>query len=168
MKRDVLEIPLEEIERHLQENERQDIKIVAPSILTQELFDILTKKGKKLKQELPLLGNRWPHSNKTEANKLCESSDFKLDGDATFTISFVNQKAAQEEHYHKLHTEIYFSEHSISGYYRHMGNSDRHPVNLTKGGLVLFGPNIVHYMKLNGLTLVLELPAVDRDRYLDQ
>ncbi len=168
MKRDILEIPLEEVKLHLQENERQDIKIVAPSILTQELFDILTKKGKKLKQEVPLDGNRWTHSNKTEANKLCESSDFKLDGNATFTISFVNEKADQEEHYHKLHTEIYFSEHSIGGYYRRVGNSDRFHIDLTKGGLVLFGPNIVHYMELSGLTLVLELPAVDRDRYVDQ
>lgn len=127
MKREVLIIPLEELTRHFETNERQDIKIVAPSILTHELYEILTKKGKRLKPELPLNGNRWKRSYKTEANKLCESSDFVFELPAEtkgpFTISFANEKAEQEEHYHKYHTEIYFSDHRISGYYRILGEN---------------------------------------------
>jgi len=170
MKRDLLIIPLEELTRHFETNERQDIKVVAPSILTPELFEMLTKKGKRLKPEEPLKGNRWESSYKPEPNKLCESSDFIFEIPAEtkgpFTISFANEKAVQEEHYHKYHTEIYFSEHRINGYFRKYSEDIEKAVDfeLRNGGLVLFQPNIIHYVELSGLTLILETPALEKDR----
>ena len=172
MKRDVLIVPVEELYRHFETNERQDVKIVAPSILTPELYETLTKKGKRLKPEEPLTGNRWERSHKTKANKLCESSDFTFEihtaTKGPFTISFANEKAEQEEHYHKLQVEIYFSEHRISGYYRKINeNTTEYPIELNKGGLVLFQPNIIHYIELSGITLILETPSLDNDRFVE-
>jgi hypothetical protein len=170
MKRDVLIVPLEEISRHLETNERQDIKVVAPSILTDELYNILTKKGKRLKPEIPLEGNLWKRSYKTKANKLCESADFAFEFPAEtkgpFAISFANDKAEQEEHYHKHHTEIYFSEHRISGYYRNVDEENHNQFDLRDGGLVLFQPNVIHYMELRGLTLIIETPSLEKDRFV--
>lgn len=173
MKRDVLIIPREEINRHFETNERQDIKVVAPSILTPELYEFLTKKGKRLKPEVPLVSNRWTRSYKTKANKICESADFSfelsIDSKGPFAISFANEKAEQEEHYHKHHTEIYFSEHRISGYYQKLSEDTKHPIEsieLNNGGLVLFQPNVIHYMELSGLTLILETPSLDNDRFI--
>jgi hypothetical protein len=171
MKRDVLIIPLEEVSRHFETNERQDIKIVAPNILTDELYDILTKKGKRLKPEVELNGDRWERSYKTRANRLCESADFAFETTpetkGPFAISFANEKAEQEEHYHKHHAEIYFSEHRISGYYRKLGDNNDNHFELCNGGLVLFQPNIIHYMELNGLALILETPSIENDRFLE-
>ncbi len=168
--RDVLEVPLAEILRHLQTSERQDVKIVAPSILTEKLYKFLTEeKGKKLKREIPLRGNLWSRSYTTKPNKLCESADFSFSAGAPlkgpFAISFANERANQEEHYHKRHTEIYFSEHRIGGYYKKLRTQKEHPITLAKGGLILFGPYVVHYMELDGLTLVVEVPAVEDDRF---
>lgn len=172
MKRDMLIIPLEELTRHFGTNERQDIKVVAPSILTRELYEILTQKGKRLKSEVQLNGDRWTKSYKTKPNKLCESSDFAFEISAEtkgpFTISFANEKAEQEEHYHKYHAEIYFSEHRISGYYRKLGENTECPFELSNGGLVLFQPNVIHYVELGGLTLILETPALDKDRFVEE
>jgi hypothetical protein len=171
MKRDMLIIPLEELTRHFETNERQDIKIVAPSILIHELYETLIKKGKRLKPEVHLSGNRWERSYKTKANKICESSDFVFElpseTKGPFTISFANEKAEQEEHYHKYHAEIYFSEHRISGYYRKLSEDTEYPLELSNGGLVLFQPNVIHYIELSGLTLILETPALEIDRYVE-
>jgi exoribonuclease R len=172
MKRDVLFIPLEDLNRHFETNERQDIKIVAPSILTPEIFEMQSKKGKRLKPETPLVGNRWERSYKTTANKLCESSDFAFELPAEtkgpFTISFANERAEQEEHYHKSHAELYFSEHRLSGYYRKVGDNGDTSFELNNGGLALFQPNMVHYIELSGLTLILETPALERDRFIEE
>jgi len=45
MKRRVLVIPLDEIERQFQLNKRQDVKIIAPEILSTELYERLTVHG---------------------------------------------------------------------------------------------------------------------------
>lgn len=170
MKRDVLIISSEELTRHFETNERQDIKVVAPIILTSDLYEILTKQGKHLKSEVPLNGNMWERSYRTKANKLCESADFLFELPAEtkgpFTISFANGKAEQEEHYHKDHAEIYFSEHRISGYYRKLGEDTEYPLGLNNGGLVLFQPNVIHYLELSGLTLIFETPALEKDRFV--
>jgi len=150
MKRYVLIVPLDEITRHLETNDRQDVKVVLPSILTDELYEILTKKGKQLKPEESLDGNVWKRSYKTRANKLCESADFAYEipdkAKGPFTISFANDRAEQEEHYHKHHTEIYFSEHRMSGYYQTLDEKEHDHFDLHYGGLVLFQPKVLHYM----------------------
>jgi len=167
MKRHVLFVPLEEIKRHLETNERQDIKVVAPSFLTEALYEILTKKGKQLKTEIPLEGNIWKRSYKTTENNLCESADFAFEtrGEAKgpFAIAFANERAEQEEHYHKNHTEIYFSEHRISGYYRNINDKSLHQFDLRDGGIVLFQPYVMHYIELGGLTLIIETPSFESD-----
>ena len=168
MKRHVLFVPLEEIRRHLGTNERQDIKVVAPSILMGALYEILKKKGKQLKTEISLEGNIWKRSYKTTANNLCESADFAFEtqGEAKgpFAISFANDRAEQEEHYHKHHTEIYFSEHRISGYYRNVNEKRLNQFDLRDGGIVLFQPYVMHYIELGGLTLIIETPSFENDR----
>ncbi len=171
MKRDVLIIPLEEVKRHFETNERQDIKIVAPSILTDELHKILMRNGKRLKPEIQLDGNRWERSCKTKPNKICESADFTFEitagGKGPFAISFADEKAEQDEHYHKNHSEIYFSEHKISGYYRKVSDNNDNHFELRNGGLVLFQSNVIHYMELSGMTLILEIPSLEKDRFVE-
>jgi hypothetical protein len=51
MKRKVLFIPIEEIKRHFEKNSRQDVKIIALEVLTDELFNTLKAKGKNVKPE---------------------------------------------------------------------------------------------------------------------
>lgn len=171
MKRDVLIVPLEEVRRHFETNERQDVKVVAPSILTDVLYEELKKAVKLLKPEIPLKGDQWERSYKTKANKLRESEDFAFEASdeikGPFAISFANEKAEQEEHYHKHHSEIYFSEYRISGYYRKVGDSEDKHFDLSEGGLVLFQPNVIHYMELSGLTLIIETPSLEKDRFIE-
>jgi len=173
MKRSVLEIPLEEIKLQFETNIRQDIKVVAPSILSPELFEKLSKKG--IKRENPLTGSRWNRSFKTKPNNICEAKDFDYDSNISkkgpFTISFANEKAEQEEHYHKQHTEIYYSEHPIKGSYKILDNSketsEEISIELNQGGAIVFNPNVLHYIELSGLCFVIEIPAVENDRFVE-
>jgi hypothetical protein len=164
VKRNVLEIPLEEIVLHLAKNERQHLKVVAPGILTQELYQRFRNEGKKVKEEVPLEGDRWTHSYKLQPNKLCESVNFGPDENlfakGPFAISFAND--------HTNHTEIYFSEHSIGGYYKRQGESAKCPINLNSGGAVVFGPNVVHYVALGGITIIIEIPSVENDKFIKE
>ena len=146
MKRDVLIIPRDEVEKHLMKNSRQDVKIVAPEILTSELFEILKSKGIEVKAERQLEGENWTHSNQDEPNILCESEDFQditpPDGTkGAFSISFANEKAQQEPHYHRYHWEIYFSEHRLGAEYRRVYEAEPKIINLEEGGTIIFGPN---------------------------
>lgn len=168
MKRKVLVIPIEEIKRHFEMNLRQDIKIVAPDILTDELLNILKEKGKDVKPERHLNGNTWRHSKASEPNNLCESSDF-IDGclpqytKGPFAMGFANEKAAQDGHYHRQHLEMYFSGYSMNAEYRCLGDSQCQSIKL-KGGAIVFGPEVIHKMELGGLTIVIEVPAVANDK----
>lgn len=167
MKRRVLAIPREEIESQFGKNERQDVKIVAPSILTDELFGNLLAKGKNVKPEKPLEGFHWKHSEADEANRVCEAGDFIDDClpqyvKGPFSISFANEEAEQEAHFHEKHFEIYYSEHPLSAEFRYLGDSQpQQPIELKNGGLILFGPNVIHRMRLGGLTLVIEVASMD-------
>ncbi len=170
MARKVLFIPINEIEKHLGTNTRQDIKVVAPSLLSEELYDFMTKKGKFLKHEEPLKGDTWEHSAQSEANQLCEASDFADDAlpqyvKGPLAISFVNERATQDKHYHARHMELYYSEHSMIAEYQITRGSPYETVELDKGGLILFAPGVFHLVKLTGLNVVIEMPAVDNDRF---
>ena len=173
MKRRVLAIPIEEIKRHFERNSRQDVKIVTPDILTDELFSILKTKGKDVKPERYLDGYIWTHSEATEPNSLCESRDF-IDSclpqyaQGAFAASFANKRAEQDEHYHKQHTEIYFSEHPIGAEFRFLKDSQCQSIKLGKGGAIVFGPEVVHKMRLGGLTIVIEVPAVAGDKTIEK
>lgn len=169
MKRRVLIIPLEEIERHFEGNSRQDVKIVAPDILTDELFSKLKARGRDAKPEQHLIGNIWRHSKANERNSICESGDFGNDRPAQyakgpFAVSFANEKAEQDEHYHGQHLEIYFSEHPMEAEFRCLEDSRHESVKLEHGGAIIFGPEVVHRMRLSGLTMVIEVPSVTDDK----
>ena len=159
--RQVLAIPLEEVQRHFEVNERQNLKVVAPSRLGAEMMARL-----RAKAEVALDGDRWRHSPADEPNLVCESAEFaKSEGDG-FTISFGNERAPQEAHFHRRHAEIYFSEHALAAEYRTEG--DHQTIDLPHGGVLVFGPGVVHRVTLGGLTIVIEVPAVEGDKFNDR
>lgn len=169
MRRRLLAIPLDEIQKHFEKNSRQDVKIVAPGILSEELFRILKTRGKPAKPEEALEDNLWKHSGPNEPNYLCESADFVdfslpqyVQG--PFAISFANESAEQDEHYHKRHFEIYFSEHSIGAQFRCLEDSKHRAITLGNGGAFVLAPGVIHKMCLAGVTIVIEIPSVEKDK----
>jgi len=170
MKRRILVIKKDEILKHFQENKRQDIKIIPPEILTEELFNFLKSKGKDVKPEQPLKSYEWIHSRNNEPNNICESTDFIDErllyiARGPFAISFANEKALQDEHYHKEHWEIYFSEYPMSVEYKFISEQNRKKTTLPQGGAILFGPEVVHKMNLGGLTIIIEVPSASNDKF---
>lgn len=168
--RDVLEVPAEEVAAYFAGNERQDVKIVVPSLLEGLLAEGMRSRGRSAKEEIRLDGSRWSSSLPHELNKACESGEFAAvetpEASGPFTISFANEKSDQEEHFHARHTEIYYSGHAISGHYRRREESTAHSIRLDHGGLLVFGPNVLHRVQLTGITLVIELPAIEDDRII--
>lgn len=168
VQRRVLAIPLEEIKQHLLSNDRQDVKIVVPERLGKDLFELFVAEGRSVKQEEPLEETTWKHSDRSKPNLVCESSDFvESDGEAvhrSFALSFANEKAGQDRHFHKEHVEIYYSEHPLSAEYKCPGGADFEKIALAHGGALVFGPGVVHQVKLEGLTFVIEIPSVKDDK----
>ncbi len=169
MARKALFIPISEVKRHLEINKRQDIKIIVSKILDSALAQRLKTKGKEVKQEQDLEGDVWKHTGKSEANNVCESHAFLNDcipqyGQAPFAVAFANEKATQDEHYHEKHWEIYFSEYPIEALYRSLEESEFYSQNLEQGGAMIFSPKTIHKMRLSGLTIVIEVPAVHGDK----
>ncbi|NTW48951.1 MAG: hypothetical protein HGB19_04315 [Chlorobiales bacterium] len=167
MKRTVLIIPKEELAKQFSANARQDVKVVAPNILTEELF-LFLEKNKFLKPEIPLDGQVWSHASRTQPNHVCISSEFfkgePSDPTGPFALSFANEKAEQQSHYHRRHIEIYFSEHPLRASFRTLAEKRVRKINLGKGGALVFAPGVIHQMELGGLTMVLEVPAVSNDK----
>ena len=160
--RHVLAIPLDEVRRHFELNERQSLKVVAPARLGAEMMARL-----RAKPEGPLDGDRWRHSTADQANLLSESGEFacRQEGGGGFTISFGNERGEQETHVHRRHAEIYFSEHSLEAEYRLEGSDERGAFRLPEGGVLVFGAGVVHRVTLGGLTIVIEVPAVEGDKW---
>lgn len=175
MERKVLAIPIEELESHFKKNTRQDIKIIAPSILTEESRNFLVQKGKDVKPEIPVPSedNEWKHSDYSEPNRICESSEF-IDltlpqyTNGPFAISFANREAHQDEHYHSHHIEIYYSEHPMSAEFRYLKDKEHYKIELKHGGVIIFAPDVIHKLKLSGLTIVIEIPSIENDRTLEE
>ncbi len=171
--RRVVVIPIEQIKRHFDENSRQDVKIVAPSVLTNELFNNLKANGKDVKHEQRFDDIIWKHSKANEPNNVCESSDF-IDyclpqyAEGPFALGFANKKATQDGHYHRRHLEMYFSENPMSAKYRYLGDSNCESIKLENGGAIIFGPEVIHKMKLGGLTIVIEVPSVTNDKVKEE
>jgi hypothetical protein len=170
MKRKVLAIPREEIEAHFAENSRQDLKMVNAEILSYDLFKVLKARGKDLKMEEPLLGMIWSHSGPDQPNKVCAAGDFadlQLPQYASgpFGISIASATSVQDEHYHKQHLEIVVSNEPLSIEFRDFGGTQCERISLPRGGLLVTTPNIVHKLEVTGLTFLIELPAMARDKY---
>jgi hypothetical protein len=168
--RKVLAIPLEEIQKHLALNTRQDVKIVAPEMLAGELIAKLQASGRTLKPERPLHGVEWRHSAGDAPNALCESREFGAglaeETLGPFALCFANEKGRQDAHYHPQHVEIYYSEHPLEAEYRRDANSPIDRIKLEGGGVLVFAAGVVHRARLGGLTMVIEIPAVKDDKVI--
>lgn len=164
----VLFIPKEEIIKHFSNNDRQDIKIIVPSILSNRLFERLIKTGKNVKPEMILEGDTWVYSKKDDANFVCESKEIGNDisavSDGPFCVSFANHNAEQDKHYHEKHIEIYYSDYCIEAEYKDLHDKRLERIKLEKGGMIIFGSFVVHKMLLSGLTVIIEIPAVENDK----
>jgi len=151
--RHVLFIPLEEVERYFAVHTRQDVKIVAPEIRH---------------TETPLTAGAWRNSAPDEPNLLCLSSDFPSTllphpAAGPFAISFANERAAQDAHYHEHHIEIYYSASRMTVEFWNVGETERN-TRTVDGGAIVFGPLVAHKVTLTGLTMVIELPSVPADK----
>lgn len=166
--RHVLVIPLEEVRSYFETNERQSLKVVAPARLGGALLEQLRARGVDPKPELPLDGRTWHHSPQAEPNRLVETREFAptaaLGG---FTIAFGNQVGPQEEHVHRQHAEIYYSESRLEADYRVESDPEGqvHTVELAQGGALVFAPGVVHRVRLGGITIVIEMPCMEGDKF---
>jgi hypothetical protein len=172
LKRAVLFIPNTELREHFSKNSRQDIKVVTPAVITEALAAKLRKRGKDTKMEIPLDGACWTHSPAEEPNKICESIDFTdvpivFDKAGPVAISFANAESVESFHCHKKHWEVYFSEKKLSVKYKLPGEQNIETMTMNEGGAVLFAPSVLHKMDINGLAIVLEMPAIKGDRSQD-
>ena len=145
---------------------------MAPELLSDRLYRLLKAKGKNVKPEVALDGDRWSHSTSEEPNRLCASADFTAESlpqyaNGPFAISFANERAEQDAHHHRKHAEIYFSEHPLEAEYWAVGSMHHQSIKLEAGGVIFFAPEVVHRMTLRGLTIVLELPSVADHKVLD-
>ncbi len=175
----------EEMSKHFEVNELQEIKLIVDQILTEEKFIELRQNKLNLKREKHINGDsyiNWNFSEKNRLNQVCEAHRFnfkpsrlrdkfysifrrkKIKG--PFTISLAGKDLEQTCHYHKKHVEIYISEHALSAKFKEKEDSDWNSKTLELGGLIIFSPFIVHQMKLTGLTFVIEIPAVSDDKYI--
>lgn len=169
MKRTVVFIPKEEILEQFRKNARQDVKVVTPAMMTQTLAAKLRARGKDVKEEVPLGDCHWTHSPAEEPNKICESADFadesiRNTGVGPVAVSFADLGSVETFHYHREHWEVYFSEHRLGVEYKPHEKPEIRKEVLNEGGAIVFAPGIAHRMEIHGLTIVLELPAVSRDR----
>lgn len=166
--RKVLAVPLDEVYAHFTQNARQDVKIVAPEILTGELIARLAAAGRAVKPEELLHGIAWRHSEGDGPNALCEAHEFAADLDkkthGPFALCFANEKSPQDTHYHPHHLEIYFSEHLLEAEFHSNANSPVERVRLENGGVLVFAAGVVHRARLGGMTMVIEIPAVKHDK----
>ena len=167
----VLAIPLEEVREHLARNTRQDVKIVAPEILAGELIAKLKTASRLLKPEQPVEGIEWRQSASDAPNRLCESREFAPglaeETLGPFALCFANEKGPQDAHYHPHHLEIYFSEYPLEAEYRSDANAPIERLKLVKGGALIFAAGVPHRVRLGGLTMVIEIPAVVDDRVIE-
>jgi hypothetical protein len=171
MKREVLFIPMEEVKKQFSRNSQDVVNIIVPAIMTEELYNSLrdVKKRAEIKLEIPLEDSKWTYSKPDKPNKVCESGDF-IDNDlpqnssGPFAVSFANERAPQDEHVHKQHIEVCFSEHPMNAKYRLKGDSKTRIGALKNGGVIIFGPGVAHKIRLWGTTIVIEIPSLVGDR----
>ena len=169
LKRAVLFIPNTELREHFRNNTRQDIKVVTPAMITEALAAKLRKRGKDTKMEIALNGVCWTYSSAEKPNKICESLDFTDESIAfgkagPVAISFANAGSVETFHCHKKHWEVYFSEKKLSLQYKLPGEQNIETMTMNEGGAVLFAPDVLHKMDINGLAIVLQMPAVKGNR----
>lgn len=166
--RHVLVIPLEEVRTYFETNDRQSLKVVAPSRIGEALLEKLRARGVEPKPEVPLEGLAWHHSPQAEPNRLVETCEFAPTTSAGgFTIAFGNRIGPQEEHVHRQHAEIYYSESPLGADYRVESDPESrvYTVDLPHGGALVFAPGVAHRVRLDGITIVIEMPCVEGDKF---
>jgi len=166
----VLAIPREEIEAHFAENSRQDLKLVTAEILSYDLFKVLKAKGKDLKMEERLAGLIWKHSGPDSTNSVVPSCEFIAPDIPQYAagpmaVSFASGNSFQDDHFHKQHLEVLFSDHELEIEFRDVEETVCQKLTLATGGLLVVAPNTVHRLRLTGLSILIELPSLARDKY---
>lgn len=165
----ILAIPKSEVAAHFEINGRFDLKVVAPEMLGPALLQKLRSEGRKAKSEERFEGQVWRHAAPGEPNPLCLSSDF-ADGETgagaagPFALSFANERAEQDEHYHEHHTEVYVSDQPITARCRKVESGQVEEISLPDGGVLAVSANVIHKVSLSGFTVIIELPAVAGDK----
>lgn len=170
--RQVLAVPRSELQRQFELNTRQDIKLIVPALLDQVSAASLAQTGRLVKAEVELNQVSWSHSPVDQPNQVCLASCFNLPGlEASYgplAIAFAQPGAHQDLHYHRQQTELFYSEHPLQARYRlPERKAELLTLDLPQGGLLLFGPGVVHQVELAGLTLVVALPAVIDDKFIE-
>jgi hypothetical protein len=181
----VTAIPLLEVTLHFLRNKRQDVKIIVPEVMTPDLYRLLKSRGKDVMPEVAIKGN-WTHTGRISPsnthspvapdptpesvlpNRVYPSENFNhaslaCENVGPFTVSFANESAEQDSHYHKLHTEMYYSEHPFRADCKSLNGRERETIQLD-GGVLIVAPNVIHKVSLTGMTMVVEFPALKKDR----
>jgi hypothetical protein len=57
------------------------------------------------------------------------------------------------------------SERHLEAEYWLASGGERQTVRLPSGGALVFGPGVVHRVTLGGLTFVMEVPAIEGDKF---
>ncbi len=168
--RNICAVPMDEVQKHFALNERQDIKVLVARALDGSLLRKLIARQKPVKPEIPLTSETWCHSPPLLPNQVWESRELSDDElfkscQGPFTVAFANERAGQSAHYHKKHFELYYSEAPLRATYRHYNDDRPREVPLPNGGMILFYPMVVHRVWLSGMTVIIECPAVEDDRF---
>ena len=168
MHRDILFVSLDELKKHFHENKRADLKLIVPHKLSSRLLTLIGKKD-AIKSEELLPGSTWHHTPEEKPNLVCEAADFSScnqfpPGAGPFTVSFAVKTQHAEPHCHPHHHELYFSEHSMEVRYRKEATAPWETYCFPHGGLLVFGPGVDHAVSVQGLTLIVETPALPDDK----
>jgi len=132
-------INLSEAGRAVQEDARHLRKIIAPSIWS---------------AEEEWAGGLWEKEQPGDLRKVAISREVSL--------SYVDEQAAQEPHWHPAQIESYFSASAIELVYKQVDSHQ--PISFTRvkfTGRILIPPRICHLVRLTGLTEVLQFPSPD-------
>lgn len=112
------------------------LKLIAP-----ELYDLESEWIDKL----------WTFQ--LEKNSIKDKKVF-LNINDLFQISVANSQSKQEKHIHKSTFEVYISESEIEVF----TTNDENPT-IKSNGVILIPPNVLHYVKLQGLTYVIQISS---------
>jgi hypothetical protein len=163
--RHVLLIPRDEVEGLLESQQRKDVKIVVPALLSVVRAAALVSEGRDVKREVSLVGDRWVRAGQS-AIPVCEAASFVVpalspgSSAGPFGVSFALPGAPQRLHAHEACWELYYGVERMALTYRLPGTAALIREVLERGGLALFGPRVEHLVEPAGLILVLEFPSI--------
>jgi len=167
----LLAIPADEIHSQFAANPRQDVKIIVPELLSAARKKFLESMGRRIKPERQMTGPFWRHSPETETNRVMTADMLPWTSGQSagpFSMGFANERAVQVTHFHRHQTEIFYSAHPVSADYRHLNASDIQQASLPEGGALIVFPEVIHRVRLGGVTLIIGIPAVSDDKCITE